>query len=240
MKKTLLFIAFISTLLLVSCTKTLDKPLNKKDFPKVKEFVAANEEYTLMKKKFIVDNLSRSIGLDELSESLIMDETEKPTFRMEIEKLSNDFDSIKNEKLKIIENNKKLSEFLILKSADTKSVDKYKGYFSMTLDFNNQFEKDILYIIFNYKYINKYDTEYFDEKSKLTDEVAGNFKSEITITITEEYNDVADFMYTKVPYGYLVRPGFLMSGLKVETLGIVFTDKTEIFPQNADWEYFEN
>ena len=50
----------------------------------------------------------------------------------------------------------------------------------------NQFEKEILYIILNYKYVNKYDSEFFDEKTKLTDEVAGDFKGELEVSTTEK------------------------------------------------------
>jgi hypothetical protein len=133
-------------------------------------------------------------------------------------------------------------------------MDKYKGYLSMTLGFNNQFDKEILYVILNYKYVNKYDSEFFDEKSKLTDEVAGDFKGEVEISTKEEYNSVADFMYTKVPVqakqalrdelgeekaNKKVKKEFLMEGLKVSVLGIVFKDKSELAKQNADWNYLK-
>jgi hypothetical protein len=31
-----------------------------------------------------------------------------------------------------------------------------------------------------------------------------------------------------------------MEGLKLETLGIVFKDKSELVQQDAEWEYLEN
>jgi hypothetical protein len=34
-----------------------------------------------------------------------------------------------------------------------------------------------------------------------------------------------------------VEHDFLMKGLKMETLGIVFQDKSELFEQNEEWEY---
>ena len=37
-----------------------------------------------------------------------------------------------------------------------------------------------------------------------------------------------------------VQRDFLMEGLKLETLGIVFKDKSELFQGDAEWEYFEN
>ena len=207
-----------------------------------------------MKKKYVIANLSMQLGFAELGKSMKMDEAKMPTFREQIDELTTDFDSIRTAKLEIRENNKKLESFVTLKDANTVSIDKYKGYLSMTLDFNNQFDKEILYIILNYKYVNKYDTEFFDEKSKLTDEVAGDFNGEVEISTKEEYNSVADFMYTKVPVrarqelrdelgeeeaNKKVKKEFLMEGLKVGTLGIVFKDKSELVYQDADWEYLE-
>lgn len=124
----------------------------------------------------------------------------------------------------------------------------------MKLKFNNQFDKEILYIILNYKYVNKYDSQFFDKKTKLTDEVAGDFKGELEISTTEKYNDVAEFMYTKVPTqarkalkdelgvekaNKKMQHDFLMKGLKLKTLGIVFKDKTELVKQDADWNYLD-
>ncbi len=129
-----------------------------------------------------------------------------------------------------------------------------KGYLTMKLKFNNQFEKEVLYIILNYKYINKYDSKFFDEKTKLTEEVAGDFKGELEISTTEKYNDVAEFMYTKVPIqarkvlrdklgkekaDEKVQSDFLMEGLKVETLMLVFKDKTELVLKDAEWKYLK-
>lgn len=248
-------VLFAATLLLISCTNTLDKKLNKEDFDQVKEEINSNEQYSEMKKKYVIDNLSMQLGFAELGKAMNMEDEKMPTFREQIDELTTDFDSIRTAKLEIRENNERLENFVTLKDANTISIDKYKGYLSMTLDFNNQFDKEILYIILNYKYVNKYDTEFFDEKSKLTDEVAEDFKGEVEISTKEEYNSVADFMYTKVPVqakktlrdelgeeeaNKKVKKEFLMEGLKVSTLGIVFKDKSELVYQDADWEYLED
>lgn len=247
-------VLFAAILILTSCTNTLDKKLNKEDFDKVKQEINSKEQYSKMKKKYLIDNLSIQLGFAELGKAMNMDKAKMPTFREQIDKLSTDFDSTRTAKLEIRENNKKLESFVTLKDANTASIDKYNGYLSMTLDFNNQFDKEILYIILNYKYVNKYDTEFFDEKSKLTDEVAEDFNGEVKISTKEEYNNVADFMYTKVPVrarqelrdefgeeeaNKKVKKEFLMEGLKVSTLGIVFKDKSELVYQDADWEYLE-
>lgn len=255
MTKKILGAIIAATFFLSSCTNTLDKKLNKEDFDQVKQEINSNEKYSEMKKKYLIDNLEIQLGFAELGKAMEMDESKMPTFREQINELTTDFDSIRTAKLEIRENNKKLENFVTLKDANTVSIDKYKGYLSMTLDFNNQFNKEVLYIILNYKYVNKYDSEFFNEKSKLTDEVADDFKGEVEISTKEEYNSVADFMWSKVPVkarkelrdqlgeeeaDKKVQKDFLMEGLKVSALGIVFKDKSELIYQNADWEYLEN
>ena len=37
-----------------------------------------------------------------------------------------------------------------------------------------------------------------------------------------------------------VKKEFLIEGLKVSVLGVVFKDKSEVTFQNADWEYLDN
>ena len=250
------FLLLVGVVLFTSCSNVLEKPMNAKDLPEVKEAINNDESFSPMKKKYLVDNISELTGWMEMGKAVNPDaDTDGiPTFEEEIADFSADFDSIRGVKLLAIENNKKLKDFVRLKDAKTYSIDKYKGHLGLTLDFNNQFDKDILYIILNYKYINKYDTRFFDESSKLTDEVAGDFKGELEISTTEEYNDVADFMYSKVPVqapkslreelgeeeaNRKVERDFLLEGLQVTPTLIVFKDKSELSYQDADWEYME-
>jgi hypothetical protein len=252
MKKTTLTLLIITTLF--SCTETLDKPLSKDDFEKVKEIINTDESYSPLKRKYIIDNLSMQLGFAELGKAMKMDESKIPTFREQITDLSTDYDSIKTAKLEIRANNEKLNNFVELIDVNTISIDKYKGYLTMKLKFNNDFDKDILYVILNYKYQDKYDSKYFDEKAKLTDQVAGDFKGEKEISTTEQYNSVAEFMYTKVPErarkelrdqlgekeaDKKVKQDFLMAGFKVSITGIVFQDKSELTFRDGDWEYLD-
>ncbi|MCG8203232.1 hypothetical protein G1L01_11440 [Tenacibaculum finnmarkense] len=256
MKKITLGFMIITALIIVSCTNTMDKPLNSKDFEEIKNEISTDKSYSSMKSKYIIDNLSEQLGFLELGKTMgkDVDELKISTFREEIAELTIAFDSISNAKTKIAKNNKKLENFIELIDANTTSIDKYKGYLTMKLKFNNKFEKEILYIIMNYKYVNKYDSKFFDEKTKLTDEVAGDFKDELKVSTTEKYNDVAKFMYTKVPVqakkalrdelgeekaDKKVKHDFLMEGLKIETLGIVFKDKSELIKQDSNWKYLE-
>jgi hypothetical protein len=253
----ILMIVFI-TIIVSSCTKTIDKELNKKDFEEIKINVNNNNEYSSMKKRYIIDNLEFCLGVVELSKigkKMGLDVSKIPTFREQISKLEFEYDSIKTEKLKIKENNNKLETFIVLKDVNTISIDKYNGYLSMTLDFNNQFEKEILYIIIEYKYVDKYDSEFFSEKVKITDENTKNFKGEFKAMTNEKYNKVSDFMYSKVPISASkllqdemgveeankkTKSEFLMSGFKISTIGIVFKDKSELVYQKSNWEYLEN
>lgn len=260
MKKFTLGFMMIAAFIVTSCTNLMDKPLNSTDFTTVKTEISTDKSYSPMKSKYIIDNIYEQLGFIELGKKMgkavgkNIDESKVSTFREKITELSVAFDSIRTEKIKIAENNKKLENFIELIDASTVSIDKYKGYLRMKLKFNNQFKKEILYIILNYKYVNKYDSKFFDEKTKLTDEVAGDFKGELEVSTTEKYNDVAEFMYTKVPVqarkalraelgkekaDRKVERDFLMEGLKLKTLGIVFKDKTELVQQDAEWKYLE-
>jgi hypothetical protein len=245
-----LFIIFI----LSSCGSVLDKPLNKDDFEKVKDKIQTNKNYGLMKKKYIVDNLTMQVGFVELGNIMKSEKNNIPTFKKQIEDLSASYDSINKAFVVVKETNKKLDNLISLVDAETYSSDIYKGNLAMKIKFTNLFEKEILYAIINYSYINKYDTEFFNEKVKLTDDVANDFNGEVEITTTEEYNSVANFLYTKVPVvatdelrkelgkeeaDKKVEHDFLMEGLKVSVLGVVFKDKTELTYTNDNWDYYE-
>ena len=252
MRQKILLLVVCLMVFITGCKNALDKPLNKEDFGKIKEIVNADENLKEMQKKFIIDNLTMYLGFSEIGKALSVKDGELKTFRMYIEELKTEFDSTEAQILNNIENNKKIKEFIELTNAKTTSIDKYNGYLTMNLKFKNEFEKPILYVIINYKYVNKYDTKFFDEKVKLTDEVAKDFKGEIEVTTNEQYNDVAEFMYSKVPVqatlkmrnemgenaaNEKVERDFLMDGLIIETIGIVFKDKSELTIMNEEWEY---
>lgn len=254
LNKLILAFGLITSLLFTSCTKLLDKPLNGEDFEEVKVLVNNDETLKEIKKKYIIDNLSMFLGFSEIGKVLAGERAEVKTYGEYIEELKMEFDSTETQVLINIENNKKLKEFITLTNAKTMSSDKYKGYLFMNLKFNNEFEKQILYTVINYKYITKYDTKFFDEKTKLTEEVAKNFKGEVEVLITEEYNEVAKTIYSKIPQlesletgnkkkeknpKYKTQRDFLMEGLKIETLKIVFEDKSELTIQDEEWEYLD-
>lgn len=245
---------FVGVVLFTSCSNVLDKPMSAEHLADVKEKIESEDEYSPMKKKYLISNISTQTGFAVLAQAMDVKKEDMPTFRKQINELSTDFDSIKKAKNSAKESNKLLEGFVLLKDAKTTSMDKYKGYLSMNLTFNNKFNKEVLYVVLNYMYVDKYDTKHFDESAKLTDEVANFFKGEAEVTTTEEYNDVAEFMYTKVPVqaslkvreelgieeaNRKVETDFLMEGLQVSVSRVVFTDKTELLYEDSDWEYFE-
>ncbi len=252
MNKFLLFIGV--AILAVSCGNVLDKPVNAEHLSDIKEKIENNDDYSPMKKKYLIKNISDQTGYAALAQAMEVKKENFPTFRDQIEELSTDFDSITVVKKAAAKTNKQLEGFVVLKDAKTASESKFKGNLLMTLNFNNKFEKEILYIILNYKYVNKYDSEFFDENIKLTDEVAGKFDSDVEIAIPAEYNDVAEFMYNEVPvqaslkereeFGVeeansKVEREFLMEGIQVSTVGVIFKDKSELFFEASDWEYLD-
>lgn len=243
---------FAIIMVLYSCTHPLDKPLNKEDFAKIKEVIKEDKSLSDIKAKFIIDNLSTYLGFMELGKAITEKEVNPKPYREYIEELKIEYDSTKQVILTNTENNKKIKEFITLIDANATSISQYKGYLTMKLKFNNQFDKPVLYSVINYKYIDKYDSKYFDSKVKITDKLAKDFNSEVEVSTKEEYNDIAKFMYKKVPVqaplkmrnelgtkkaNEKLHRDFLMNGLKVETLLVVFEDKSELTIQNEDWEY---
>lgn len=237
MTKTRLLLLSILVASVTSCTKTIEKNMNSEDLKEVAKLITEQFKSTPKKGKYVNDNISTLLNFVELGKKMGAPTDKIPTFKETIEDLSKDYDSISDVKLKAKKNNAKLKGFVELVDAETVSISKYKGYLKMKLKFDNEFDKDVLYAIINYKYVNEYDTTYFDEKSKLTDKVADNFKGEVEISTKEEYNDIANFMYTKVPQDTMKE--FLLKGMKVSVTGVVFKDKSELTYQDADWEYFD-
>lgn len=255
MKTRILGLYILLACIIAACSDPLDNSLNSDDLAEIKEYVVNNDGFSEMEKKFINDNLEEAIGFANLGRAFDMGDSDIPTFREYISELSIEYDSIRTEKIKIRDNNQKINELVNLIDANTIGIDRNRGYLNLTLELNNQFDKDILYVILNYNYTDRYDRNFFDENVRLTDEVAGDFSGEVDVSINEEYNRVSQFIWSEVPvkarqalrdeFGEdeadaKVQKDFLMAGLKIQTLGIVFTDRSELTPQNAEWAYFEN
>ncbi len=228
-----------ASLLLTNCTNVLDKTINAEDFPKVKELISKSDTLKEMEKNYIIDQIAMYTGFSTLGDALKIDKSNMANFRKAINESSQEFREKEKEYLTNIENNKKIRELISLIEAKATPISIGRGYLSMKLKGNNKFKKDILYIILNYKYTTKYDTEYFNQKVKITDKVAKDFNGEIEANIKENYNDVAEFMYSKVPTNEKKNKAKMMEGLKVETTLVVFKDKTELSIQPEEWKYLK-
>lgn len=233
----LILITVIATMF-ASCTNVLDTPINSEKLAEISSIIEKCDTLKKMEKKYITDNLKMYAGFAMLGKSINPDISSKiTTFRTNITELSSEFRTKEQKYITAKENNAKLKNFLSITDASCWATSEYKGSLNMNLHFNNKFNKEILYIIMRYSFINKYDSKFFEEKVKLTDEVAGDFKKDKAISTTEKYNSVAKFLYRKVYSNKEKQKKQLLEGLKVETLGIVFKDKTEMFPESEDWDY---
>lgn len=234
----LILIAITIALFLSSCTNVLDTQISSEKLAEVTTIIEKCDTLKKMEKKYIADNLKIYAGFAMLGKNLNPDMTSKiTTFRTNITKLSSEFRTKERQYLTVKENNAKLKKFLSITDASCWATSEYKGSLNMNLHFDNKFDKEILYIVMKYSFINKYDSKFFEEKVKLTDEVAGDFKKDKAISTTERYNSVAKFLYKNVYSNKEKQKKQLLEGLKIETLGIVFKDKTELFPESEDWEY---
>lgn len=245
---------FLITLFVLSCSNPLDKPLGAEGLEAATNEITSDPNFSEMKKKYIVDELNTLVGFLEMGKAMT-GKTVEDSFRGEVERLSSSYDSIREAKLEAKKNNERLDSFIELVDAEATIIDKHKGYLTLSVNFKNDFPKDVLYIVMNYKYINEYDTKYFEENIKVTDEVGGYFKGQVDLTTSEEYNSAAEFLYSKVPVrapkamrdelGEEVAnkkrmSDFLLEGLQLKTTMVVFTDKSQIEYENADWGYLGN
>ena len=223
-----LALLLIGFFLLASCKSVLDKKIGKEDFNEIKDLISKSDTLKELKKKFILDKLSVYVGAAELGKAVSPNSKEIPSFREIISDLSTEY----NDK-------EKISKFITLLSAKAIPISEYDGYLGMTLRFNNSFPKDILYIGINYKFVNKYDSEFFNESTKITDEITKDFKGTVSVMTHEKYNDVAKFMYSNVSEDTVKNKKELMEGLRVMPLLIVFKDKSQIEYSVQDEQYFK-
>lgn len=104
------------------------------------------------------------------------------------------------------------------------ALSEYKGYLNLTLDIKNNFEKEVLYLVIEYSYIDKYETNYFSERAKITEVTSG----EIKLNLLEEYNRASEFLYRRVPSEEVAGRAFLAEGLKIKVIGVSFKDGEKV------------
>lgn len=218
----------VATVLFTGCKNVLDNKINKENFVKVKEFITKSDTIKELKKQYLIDKLSEDVAANELGKLITKKDVSNEKFIDLYKEYSNDYTQKEN-----------LFNFVTLTNAKSLSIDGYNGYLFFTLKFNNQFNKDVLYINLNYKYVDKYDQEGFNETTIIKDVVADNFKNEVELSSNEKYNSVAKFMYSKLPADSLENKPILMSGLKTVATLIVFKDKSKVELPESDFKYFK-
>tara|TARA_R110002012_G_scaffold313517_1_gene525179 strand:+ start:6145 stop:6927 length:783 start_codon:yes stop_codon:yes gene_type:complete len=256
MRSPILSIFLISFVFLVSCTSTIDKKMNIEDFDEVKSQIKTNSEYSEMEKAYLIDNISSDLMSSAVE--LALQGKEVPamsiTFKDRINELTAEFKDKRDKLVEAKKNNKKLSDLITLTDAKTFATDKYNGSLSLTVEFDNKFKKAIHYVVVEYKYIDDYDSKYFEETTKITDQVAKSFDGQVVLGVRHQYDKVSSFIWKKVPTSARkslkdelgeevanrkVERDFLMKGLKIETKLIVFKNKTEIAFEEIDWKYLD-
>ena len=108
--------------------------------------------------------------------------------------------------------------------ASSFAISQYKGYLNLNLDIKNNFEKEVLYLVIEYSYIDKYETKYFSERAKITEVTSGERK----LNLLEEYNRVSEFLYRRVPSEEVAGRSFLAEGLKIKVIGVAFKDGEKV------------
>lgn len=223
-----LFWFFVAVVLFTSCKNTLDSKVNAENFVKVKEFINKSDTIKELKKQYLIDKMSEDVAANELGKIMTKKDVIDKKFIDLYKEYSNDY--LQKEKI---------FKFITLTNCYAVPISEYVGYLFFNLKFNNQFHKDVLYINLNYKYVDAYDQEGFNETTIVKDIVADNFKKETKLSASETYNSVAKFMYSKLPEDTLKNKPILMAGLKTVATLIVFKDKSKVELPESEFKYFK-
>ena len=228
--KNLTFLAIAA--IFSSCATIWEKPISKENLSDAITELGKVDTIANGKKRFLGEMIPLAIGLSELAPK----DVQRPTFREVFDIYSKQYDSTANA-IRVAQINNDRLKGLIASVDDIYSFasDQYRSSFGLKLTLNNTFEKDILYIILNYKLIDEYDTEFFNEKVKITDKsISGN---QVEFLARNEYDQISTWMWKKAPSNDAKRKEVLMKNLVVEPLLVVFTDKSEVVYQKVEWQY---
>jgi hypothetical protein len=228
MKKTI--ILFCVTCLW-SCTTVWEKPVSKDSLSEISTEISAMDSLSSGKKKFINEMMTMAVNLSALAP----DQSALPTFRAMFDMHSHQYDSMATVYKTALATNDKLKNYVVsLDDAVAYGTEDHSTLF-MKLTVNNQFNKDVHYMIVQYKLVNEYDTEHFSGKVKVTSEnIKGNT---VEFGVENKYGKMTTYFWSEAPADDEKRKAILMKDLKVEILGIVFKDKSEVTFQNTNWEY---
>jgi hypothetical protein len=133
-----------------------------------------------------------------------------------------------------------------LVDAQTVCVDKQRGFLTLRLKFGNSYKKAIESVVFSYSFRDSVGNVRFSERARISKAVGGKFKGVCTFLIPENYNAVAAFMFADVPVqapesmqialgkkraNRKVERDFLLRGLRVSPLKVIFADGSSVVPK---------
>ncbi len=239
-------IAFLT--LLFSCSDAMNHQLNLADWPEVKHTILNDNSRREMERRYIVDQISFLLN------NLDIKGNKPGTFKEKI----NDFSSnyfVQLDRYRVIkENNAMLQSMIKLKGAETVSIDKEKGFIIMNLSFENVFDKEIDYIVLKFEYEDDYGNIYFNETSKLSHQTAKDFNVDIEVIMTDIFKNENEFIFLNSKqsasevleknYGIksnkkIAKKDYLMEGLRISVIGVLFKDGQGLMHKKEDWKYYE-
>lgn len=235
-KKTciLLFLAFLA----VSCQSPTKELLNASLYEDVKDEILKSDMIA-PKKRYVVDMLWRDMTHLQIGTLLNLNKESLPTFQQRIDIHKLEYDSILAQKLRAVDRNKKIQSFIVVDSAFAELFNKHSAQLQLNVRFDNQFGKDVSYILVKYGFTDKHNIQRFSSRANLTSDFANGFKGSANIATFEEYNEVATYLVNNCPTNKVEQKDFFAQGLFVEIEAIYFKDKTEVRVQDTEWSYLK-
>lgn len=229
---------FIILLLIIisfwSCTDTLDKKVGTVDASEIEQLLSDIDTLKQQKINYIKDAINQN-------------NYPETTYRRLISDLSIQFDSIEAVVLQQVDVNNKLKE-MIYDIKDIYGVCLQDCYYNGNVSFKNPFDKDIKYLMTEFKYSDEYDRG-FEGTAKITDEpnqyYPKRLKADFSVGSSGDYELSlgggsgngglwqAVFKKDKM-YQELKKDNFSIKVNKV-----VFTDKSKVESKEINWEYIK-
>ena len=237
-----LYYIAISIILFASCSSPIKEKLNIETLPEVVDIINSTDSLEELEKKYIVDNLNSDLKI--LSLMATNENFEKfatiPTFESEINESITKYDSIKDEYLTRRDNNKKLQEIFVFKSA-VGFTSIVRNMFSLSGEYNNPFDKRVSSIAIEYFYKDENGTAKFKGYHKLIVEEDkpmkdfGFMTENIGIDIKRFLDENVDFMNT--PIEEITQ--FISKGITCKVLCVELEDESMICEEDTEWEYLD-
>lgn len=228
---------------------TLDREINKENWPEVKNMILSNTDLKELKKGFMLDKIDEIFNNDER-----LNDLKYMSFQELMDHFSHQYDSLNTLYKAINRTNSILDEVVTLEKAESVSLDADRGFIIFTLQFDKVFQDSIDYMILTYQYIDDYDELYFSENSKLSFQAAEKFEGRLQSIMTDIFNGQNEIIYLKTDlsaaevlqknYGVTDISAenereYLNEGLKVMVSAVRFQNGGIIKRRNGKWKYLE-